>query len=353
MSETPTSPSNITTISELLSLSSSQYRVYDLGRRIDKISKEQFNKIELNQLPYPYPSQGHAFIAIAFWQIQASQPFLWFLKLPLDERGLINQAALSHFIAIIIEALGTNLTVDPSEKQEELLKGNPYHFTPAQYKLASLNSKIKLELKQPASEYFQLCHQYLSGNLTWDNWHKIPVQGICDFAAKINDKSNTTTLVSALPHIANEVLLPLCSALENEVLPLILIDAIIKYYKNVPDDKNQLPTHSHLLRALSASCQHPHIIDFVKQLLKNKKLPTEILIILSGRCWQLWQEPEMLMDYLECVVQASDQPLFSAIFKDLVAIPTIRPNVFQCMRAPQRSNELAQAIGMLFSTDKE
>lgn len=352
MSKTPSSPENIATISELLALSNSQYRIYDLGRRIDKISKEQFTKIELNQLPYPYPSQGHAFIAIAFWQKQASQPYLWFVKLPLDERGLINQAALSHFIAIIVQALGSNLTVDPSEKQEELLKGNPYHFTPAQYKLASLNSKIKLELKQPASDYFQLCHQYFSGKLAWENWQKIAVQGICDYAAQINNKDNAANLVSALPHIANEVLLPLCSALENEVLPLNLIDSIIEYYKNVPDDKNQLQSQSHLLRALSSSCHHPHVVDFIKQLLCSEQLSTEILIVLSGRCWQLWQEPEMLMDYLECVVQTNDQPLFSAIFKDLVAIPAIRPNIFQCMRAPKRSNELAQAIGMLFSTDK-
>lgn len=352
MSQIPNSPANIATISELLALSNSQYRIYDLGRRIDKISKEQFNKIELNQVPYPYPSQGHAFIAISFWQKQPSQPFLWFVKLPLDERGLLNLAARDHFIAIIIEALGANLTVDPSEKQEELLKSNPYHFTPAQYKLASLNSKIKLELKQPLSEYFELCNQYILGNLAWDNWQEIAVQGICDFASQINQNDNATNLVSALPLMKTEVLLPLCSALENETLPLALIDGIIEYFNNAADEKNKLQIQSHLLRALSASCQHPHVIDFAKKLLSNKLLPTEMLIILSGRCWQLWLDPEMLMEYLESVILANDQQLFSAIFKDLVAIPAIRPNIFLCMRDPKRSDELTQAIGMLFSTDK-
>lgn len=350
MSQTPNSPENIATISELLALSNSQYRVYDLGRKIDKISKEQFNKIELNQLPYPYPSQGHAFIAIAFWQKQPSQPFLWFVKLPLDERGLLNQGARDHFIAIIIEALGSNLTVDPSEHQEELLKSNPYHFTPSQYKLAALNSKLKLELKQPPSEYLPLCQQYISGDLGWNNWHKIGVQGITDFASRIQLEENSAQLISALPHLATEVLIPLCGALENEKLSVELLDAIISYINEIEKDKNQL--QQHLLRALASSCQHPHVIAFANTLLVKKDLPIDIFIILSGRCWLLWQTPQGLMGYFERLVQVKDHELFAAIFKDLVAIPAIRPNVFQCMRDQNRSSELAQAIGLLFSTTK-
>ncbi|XQW86168.1 DUF3549 family protein [Thalassotalea piscium] len=87
----------IDTISDLLTLSNSQYRVYDIGRKIDKITKEQFSKIEANQLPYPFPSQGHAHLALAFWQKEAKHPYLWFVKLPLDERGLLNQGARNHF----------------------------------------------------------------------------------------------------------------------------------------------------------------------------------------------------------------------------------------------------------------
>ena len=58
--------STISTITELLKLSNSQYRIYDVGRKIDKLSKEYFEKIENNQVPYPFPSQAHAFLAISF-----------------------------------------------------------------------------------------------------------------------------------------------------------------------------------------------------------------------------------------------------------------------------------------------
>jgi hypothetical protein len=54
------------------------------------------------------------------------------------------------------------------------------------------------------------------------------------------------------------------------------------------------------------------------------------------------------MSFLELLVTQHDIAVFQAIFKDLVAIPTLRPLIFQCMRAPNRSDELSKAIGMLF-----
>ena len=218
---TDTAPAaNIATLSELLKLSGSQYRLYDIGRLVSKLPKQQFEKVELNQLPYPTPVQGCACIAIAFWQKQSSQPYLWLLKLPLDERGLLNQGARNHFIAIIVEALGADLTQETSKKQEELLSSNPYLFTPAQYKLASLNSKIKVDLKQQPSEYFSHFKQYLSHGSDWNNWQNVGVQGITDFIARIKHDNHSELLLNALPHLPDEVLSPVCSALENEQYPV-------------------------------------------------------------------------------------------------------------------------------------
>ena len=336
----------ISTITELFSLSKTQYRVYDIGRKIDKISKEQFTKIEQNQVPYPFPSQGHAFIALSFWQKTASSPYLWFVKLPLDERGLLNQGARDHFIAIIIEALGSKLTQTPSEKQEKILEGNPYIFTPPQYKLAALNSKIKVELKQPASHYFIDCQRYIAGELSWDNWQNIGVQGISDFAARINQENHTPLLINALPNIAPEVLLPLCSALENEKLSLPLVNALVKQTELVA---NSVTTTSALLRSLATSYEHPHVITLITKELKKESISNELLIILSGLCWLIFQDKGLLMLYLEQLIKTHDMALFNAVFKDLVAIPCIRIVLLQCIREPNRSEALAQAIGQLFN----
>ncbi|MEW6992981.1 DUF3549 family protein [Colwelliaceae bacterium MEBiC 14330] len=336
------------TISELLKLSGSQYRLFDIGRLVSKLPKEQFEKVELNQLPYPTPTQGHACIAIAFWQQQSSQLYLWLLKLPLDERGLLNQGARNHFIAIIIEALGADLTQETSKKQEELLKSNPYLFTPAQYKLASLNSKIKVELKQKPSEYLLPFKQYLNDTVNRHNWQGVGVQGITDFTARIKQDEHCELLINALPSLPEEVLSPLCCALENEQYPVTLIDAVIHTFNDALANEKKRVMAPQLLRALAANSQHIHVKRTIKQLLSQQELSSEILITLSGRCWQAFEDEKTLACYFEHLLN-DDLTLFANIFKDLVAIPAVRPIALQCIRAQDRSTALAQAIGKLFS----
>jgi hypothetical protein len=342
-----TTSKHISSISELLSLSDSQYRIYDIGRRVDKISKAQFEKIESAQLPYPFPSQGHAFMAIAFWQKQSTTPYLWFIKLPLDERGLLNQGARNHFIAIIVEALGGDLSVNPTEQQEALLKKNPYHFTPAQYKLATVNSVVSVALKQPASQFYAPAVNYLSGVNGWDAWQEVGVQGLSDFAIRLADNNNDSALISAFNHLPGQVLTPLCSALENVSLPAELISAVISRYQQAVTQSDSMLASS-LLRALASSTQHPFSEKFIVELINNHELSEENLIIIAGRLWSVFTHEEILFNYLELLIKGDDLALFKAIFKDLVAIPSTRPLLLQAIRSPNRSNALAQAIGELF-----
>ncbi|WP_085296966.1 DUF3549 family protein [Cognaticolwellia mytili] len=342
-----TTSNHIASISELLNLSGSQYRIYDIGRRVDKISKEQFEKIESAQLPYPFPSQGHAQLAIAFWQKQSTTPYLWFVKLPLDERGLLNQGARNHFIAIIVEALGSDLSVSPTEQQETLLKKNPYHFTPPQYKLAAVNSIISVALKQPASKFYQPAINYLSGINGWDAWHEVGVQGLSDVAIRIDDNSNAEVLTSAFNNLPEQVLSPLCSTLENMVLPAELIEKITQRYV-LANSENDTSLALSLLRALASSTQHPYSEKFIVELINSQTLSEDTLIIIAGRLWSILNHEEILFNYLEQLIKSDDLELFKAIFKDLVAIPTTRPLLLQAIRSPNRSSALAHAIGELF-----
>ena len=338
----------IDTISELLTLSQSQYRVFDIGRRIDKISKSDFEKIENNQLPYPYPLQGHCHLALAFWQKNNKAPYLWFVKLPLDERGLLNQGARNHFIAIIVEALGKDLTVDPNEQQEELLKSNPYHFTPAQYKLASLNAKLTVELKHKASNFYEPTQLYFSGQLGWHEWQNIGVQGLADFSARINNPDNQQALLNALPNLPSQVFNVLSSALENEVFDHKIIERLISKFKQSTDSIEQQNT----LRALAGNASHSLVKTFVENLLAQSEVDIDLLIIVSGRLWQSLDSPALTMRYLTLIAQTNNDDLFAAIFKDMVSIPLLRPHVLGCLRSPERPEKLAEAIGGLFNTNK-
>ncbi|WP_286235460.1 DUF3549 family protein [Thalassotalea sediminis] len=333
----------IATITELLALSNCQYRIYDLGRRVEKLSKETFEKLEHNQLPHPTPIQGHAHFAVCFWQKQSTTPYLWFIKIPLDERGLLNQGARNHFIAIIVEALGTDLSVNPTEKQEELLKNNPYIFTPSQYKLAMLNSLLTLELKQPASKYYQSVVTYFTKQ-QWSQWHTLGAQGISDFAVRHENDGHQSLLIEAIPELPIEVLQPLCSALENIALSAEVIQTIVNRLNNAEENSEK----QILLRALASNAEHPYALSVIEKMISKQSTNSELLIIIAGRCWQVLANKELCLTFLETLV-AVDAQLFAAIFKDLVAIPTIRPHLFQCMRDSDRSNNLAQAIGTLFN----
>ena len=332
----------IDTISELLQVSGSQFRIYDIGRKITKLSKEDFNRVEHNQMPYPFPNQGHASIAIAFWQAKSKTPYLWFIKLPLDERGLLNQGARNHFIAIIIEALGQDLTVDPTEKQEELLNSNPYHITPAEYKLATINTLVRKELKQTASIHFEHFQDYVNGELTWDKWQSIGIQGISDLAAELTQPSIAAAVAKNIANFAPQVLIPFCHALESQPLPLPVLDAVIALIDQTEDAQ----VLAQLLRALASSADHPHVVALIDKLLA-KQQTDEVYITLAGRCW-LGLNETSIQQLLSALAAQQDLALFSAIFKDLVAIPSLRPHVFAVMRSKTRSAALAKAIGQLF-----
>lgn len=339
---------SISTISELLALSGSGFRVYDLGRRITKLSKEQFSKIEENQQPYPYPLQGHAYISVVFWQKKTEQTYMWFIKLPVDEKGLLNLGARNHFIAIIIEALGADLTVNPTTQQEELLKSNPYHFTPAQYKLASLNSMINVDVLKKSSQYYSGTKSYLSGEQSWDNWANIGVQGLADFAVRVNNAEHGNALAKAIPYLPAEVLTPLCSTLENQELPYPLIQAII--HKAQSEEHNS-PLQTSLVRSLASSCQHPLVKGYLVDNILKQPIGEDMIIILSGRCWEIFDQEIILLSFLEKMALNKDEDLFLAIFKDLVAIPQIRPILLMCIRSTSRSAKLAQYIGLLFTSN--
>lgn len=93
----------IATLGQLLDGAGTQWRAFDIGRHITKLDKQQFLAIEQAQVPYPYPLAGHAWLAIQFWDAKASkEPYVWFLKFPLDEQSKLVSASRDHFADMVI-----------------------------------------------------------------------------------------------------------------------------------------------------------------------------------------------------------------------------------------------------------
>ncbi len=95
----------ITTLSEFLHHSGAKYRVFDMGRRVAKLSSDQFFNFESAQQAYPYPLQKSALFGVVFWSpTLPDKHYIWFLKFPLDEQGLLIQGARDEFLCMLLES---------------------------------------------------------------------------------------------------------------------------------------------------------------------------------------------------------------------------------------------------------
>jgi hypothetical protein len=102
--------SQINTISEFLLQAGTDYRAFDMARGIRPLESPLFLDIESAIVPAPYPRQQHAWFGILFFNKQMSiEHYIWFVKLPLDEQGLVIGAARQQFLQIVVEAMGQSL----------------------------------------------------------------------------------------------------------------------------------------------------------------------------------------------------------------------------------------------------
>jgi len=342
----------IDTLYELLQLSDTQYKVYDMGRRVQKLTTAEFKAFEDATTPYPYPLQQKAWLAILFWDKQRSeQQYLWFLSFQLDEQGKLIQATRNHFIAMVIEVLGTELT--QQNNNQEKLDNNPYTFKPEQNKLAMLNAKIKVDLKQPASVYYEHALSYLKGEQGWDKWQSVGVQGLADFAARLATNDNQAQLARAIEHLPADVFNPLCAQLEHVDIGTHCTEQLVKLANAAlaNNDKQQL---INCLRALSASKAAGLRQPLLEQIL-NQQLgqDSEVLLVITARCWHDLEQQNLRQGFLESLALCSanhgeQHQLFVGVVADLVAIPSVRNGFLHSFRQSDRSDTLAQAIGVLF-----
>ena len=338
--------SQISTISEFLLQAGTEYRIFDMGRTIRKLPAQQFLDIE-NAIKAPqYPRLRHAWFGIVFWNKQLSeQHYIWFIKLPVDEQGMLIPASRNHFLQIIVEALGSEL--EHAEDKNGQLPENPYTFVPTQQQLADFNSVSRVSLKLGQSEYYQAALTYL--NAPQDNhWQTVPLQGITDVVANLADDKVQTLLANQFSQLADEVKFPLLISMENQTVEIKLAERIQHWLQQNPGNA------TYWQYGLRALCQSP-CNGLVKLLLQQcvdselgKDLP--LLTVIGGRHWQHLEDPGLLTPYMENVAALDEQePIFAAIYTDLVCIPSLRPHILGLLRAEQKSPALTQAIGKLFS----
>ncbi len=332
--------SNINTLGELLNAANTQYWVFDLGRRVQPISNSEFDAFETLTTPYPYPIQGHAQFALVFGE-DPQQPFIWFLKFPLDERGLLNPAARSQFMQMLSDAIGQDITKPLTEDEQQRMASHPFHAKPSQEKLAIFNAQLRKSLKQPASSQYEFACQYLAGNAGAEMWQSVGLQGLADICARAGDFEHAQLLSNALASSVAEIQIATCQLLEHVVAPSSVQQTISKLFAANNDERR-----SYLLRA-TASAEEV-TAQLLQQLADQQQpLDEQQLIAVAARCWPVLKRDAIRKFYLESLA-AQPQPFFNQIFADIVAIPEIRMPMLSELRNPERSAQLSAAIGGLF-----
>ncbi|MDN4500922.1 DUF3549 family protein [Alteromonadaceae bacterium BrNp21-10] len=336
----------ISTISEFLLQAGTQYQVFDLSRGLRVVPTQQFLDIEMAQVAHPTPRQQAAWFGIVFINKQLSQQhYIWFLKLPLDEQGLVIQAALNDFLHIIVTALGQDL--EKAEATNGQLPENPYTFIPNQQQLADFNSASRQQLGLPASQYFTAVQDYFADPLE-DQWQALSLQGISDFAVYTPISELAEIIRAQLSQLPAPVRTSLFSSLENIAVNKQISQYLLEWAQQDNTDTRDMAM---ALRALAQSTATTLVKTFIQSMLcSEEKVDMDILVVIAGRHWQHLQDSTLLDLFInQLALHDSDNGLFNGVFADLVQIPLLRTPLLSIIRQQHKSPALTKAIGQLFS----
>ena len=341
----------INTLSEFLTQAGTEFRLFDLGRRLQAIEPSDFVAIEANQRPYPWPLQRHAWLAVCYWQTHSpDQPYIWFLKLPLDERGLLNNGAVKYFLAALVEQLGQDLSAPLSDEQQQKLAQTPFTFAPSPEKLAAFHARLSQELNTAPSQFHQGALDYLAIPQQHD-WQQLGLQGIAEVAARLSKDPHLSQLLARQwPQLPEPVQTAFCQQCEHQPLPdnvnQLLLDAIShELERQAPDDERI----ALLLRATAASPAFMARQQKVATLL-NVAPSQALMLCLVARLWQELADEALLLHYLTQLAELHGD-LFNGVFSELVSLPVLRPLILSNLHNPQLAPALKAALGALYTAD--
>ncbi len=338
----------ITSIGQLLEQMGVTVRVFDLGRHIQEIGADTFAKFEQQAIVYPAPYLHQAWIGLLFWDPDTPEiPLLWFVKLPLDEQGKIVAHERDLFLKQLMVALGSNIEASKQGKQlAAVLEGNPYVFTPAPERQAAMHAKANQLLNNPTSDFYQPACDYLNSDLR--QWHAIGLQGLADLAVRHSE--HQAELIKAITDMPAEPLNRLCQCLENENLSGALGKALaIRLTTELEREELDGALIASLIRGVS-QCRALELRNrlLTQTLNSDAKEIIEVLAAIGTRCGMDLCDPALCLLYLEALCRQGQQS-FNRVLADLLFCTSIRPHILAAFRSPERSTELAIAIGELLS----
>lgn len=343
---------SVQSISEFMQQAGVRLAVTDMGRRMQALTLSHFSRLENGQQPCPQPFQQHAWLGLLGWSAaDPARHFIWFLKLPLDELGLISPTARDEVLHYLLHQVGTGLLQDEATQADKEPADLPHGFRPGAESMAMFHARAACLLQQPPSRYYQPARDYLTGKQGYEQWAFVGLQGLAEIVARLEEDNNLAGLMQALPELPPAPLTQLYRFLEHVPLPAALGKEIIRLSPPGGADQTAHNRTVGAIRALSA-CEDERLTrEYLQAVLECPAADDiEILAAISGRCWQALQAPQLASRFLERLARnPAGQHAFTTLLLDLLAIPGMREPLLATLRSPQRSATLAAALGKLFS----
>jgi len=341
-------------ITDFLTQAGTQFKVFDMGRRIEEIPSATFLAFETGEIPWPFALQQQAWLGIIVWTDEQSpneqgptdqnnELVIWFLRFPLDGAGKLTSGIREDFVLRL-----RNNESSPTENEN-----NPYGFKPKQEHMAYFHAKAARLLNQPASSYYEHARDYFAGKPGYDQWAFVGFQGIADMTVRLDEDNNDALLSNAILDMPAQPFEALAQCLEhqkiNDPLSQSITEILQKELKKADTSANFI---SLCIRALSNTQNQTLLNDQITNILSSDvSTHPEILASISGRCWLTLRNENTLALYLDALSQCAEgQDFFNLVVVDLINVPGMQESILKAVKSPERSDSLSRSIGELFKT---
>lgn len=329
-------------ISDLLQQQGARMRVFDMGRRIQVLDPELFRSVENLQSPWPSPYLKHAWLGLMSWQPdKPGQHGIWFIKLPLDERNWLQPAARDAFVAFCLTQ---------ARNSQETRGDAPFSYKPDASRMAYFHALALQELGAGNSRYYATTRAYLGGDIGWDSWQQLGLQGLAEVVAAVDRDHNEALLVNAIPHLPAVPLQALLGFMENiqpaQPLTSALNDRLAVLIGNGASSADLAA----FARAISGSQNVGQRRQLLQAMLAHPAAcSVELLAAMSSRCWQDL-DGELLVAFLETLARNEQgEQAFNTLVADLMTMPVMRERMLQAFARPTLSAPLRQAFDGLLA----
>lgn len=331
------------TIGELITQNGAQFKVFDMGRRISELSEQMFAEFEAQAIAYPTPYLKHAWLGLMGWNPkQPGQHHIWFVKLPLDEQNIIQPSARDAFVAYWLRAIKY-----PDQEHGEA----PFSYKPDPHRMAYFHALALQLLKQPNSKHYHAARAYLQGEIGYEQWQMLGLQGLAEVVSHLDAEQNTEILAQALPQLPAQPRTVLLGFLENNAPNQLLTSAINDTLAQAVAQPIEAEELAAFVRALSNSQNLVQRRELLGAILQHEhRYSVELLAAISSRSW-MDLHGELLLQFLECLARNEQGAgAFNALVADLLTLPGMRQQFIQTLALPQRSEELVSAFNSLLAS---